>query len=68
MDFDQLPTKETWDFLLSLYLDLNTQHLQGIQHTMQYPHIGVFTHRELIWIVDFRFSAHKVETTYIPSN
>jgi hypothetical protein len=53
---------------LSLYLDLNTQHLQGIQHTMQYPHIGVFTHRELIWIVDFRFSAHKVETTYIPSN
>jgi hypothetical protein len=27
-----------------------------------------FTHRELIWIVDFRFGVHKVETTYNPSN
>jgi hypothetical protein len=35
---------------------------------MQHPHLGVFTHKELIWIVDFRFGAYKVETTYKPSN
>jgi hypothetical protein len=27
-----------------------------------------FTHRELIWTINFKFGAHKVETTYIPSN
>jgi hypothetical protein len=31
-------------------------------------HLGVLTHMELIWIVDFKFGAHKMETMYIPSN
>jgi hypothetical protein len=35
---------------------------------MQHPHLGVFTCREFIWIVNFKFGVHKVETTYIPSN
>ncbi len=68
MDFDQLPTRETWDLLLRLYLDLNTQHLQGIQQRVQHPHFKVFTHMELIWTIDFRFGVNKVETSYIPSN
>jgi hypothetical protein len=52
-----------------LYLDLNTQHLlQGIQFVVQHPHFGVFTQKELIWIIDFNFGTHKIETTYILSN
>jgi hypothetical protein len=35
---------------------------------VQHLYLVVFTQKELIWIVDFRFGAHKVETTYIPSN
>jgi hypothetical protein len=66
MDFDQLPIGETWDLLSKLYLDLKTQHLQGIQRTMQHLHLEDFTHRELIWVVNFRFGAQKTETTYIP--
>jgi hypothetical protein len=35
---------------------------------MQHLHLRVFTHKELIWTVDFRFGVQKVETIYIPSN
>jgi hypothetical protein len=68
MDFDQLPIGKQWDMPSTLYLDLNAYRLQGIQHTMQHLHLKNFTHRELIWTINFRFGAHKVETTYIPSN
>jgi hypothetical protein len=68
MDFDQLPIGETWDLPLRLYFDLNTRCLEGIQHTIQHPHLKVFTHRVLIWTINFRFGVHKVKTTYIPSN
>jgi hypothetical protein len=47
---------------------MNKQLLQGIQCIVQYPHLGIFTHMELIWNVNFRFGGHKVKTTYIPSN
>jgi hypothetical protein len=30
MDFDKLPSGETWDLSLKMYLDLNAQRLQGI--------------------------------------
>ncbi len=68
MDFDQLPIGKTWDLSSRLYLDLNTQHLQGIQCTIQHLHLIVFTHKELIWIFNFKFGVHKVEPIYIPSN
>jgi hypothetical protein len=68
MDFYQLPIGETCDLSLRLYLDLNTQRLQGIQCIVQHLHLEVFTHKELIWTVDFRFGVHKVEIIYIPSN
>jgi hypothetical protein len=42
--------------------------LQGILRTVQHLHLGVFTHKELIWTFDFKFGVHKVETIYIPSN
>jgi hypothetical protein len=29
---------------------------------------GVFTHKDLISNIDFKFGVHKVETTYMPSH
>jgi hypothetical protein len=31
-------------------------------------HLEVFTNRDLIWTIDFKFGVHKMETTYILSN
>jgi len=47
-----------------LYLNAH----KGIQHIVQHPHFKFFTHKGLIYTINFRFGAHKVETTYIPSN
>jgi hypothetical protein len=68
MEFDQQPTGETWDLSSSMYLELNTQSLQVIQRIMQHLNLGVFTHKDLIWTIDFKFGVHKMETTYIPSH
>jgi len=68
MEFDYQPTRETWDLPSRMYLDLNTQCLHMIQCIVQHPDLGDFTHRDLIWTINFKFGAHKVKTTYIPSN
>jgi hypothetical protein len=68
MDFDQFPIGGKWDMSFTLYLDLNKQCLPAIHCTMQHPHLEIFAHTKLIWIVDFKFGKHKVERTYILSN
>jgi hypothetical protein len=53
--------KETWDVKSSMHFETNKHIFKGVEACVQFPHVGLFTHKDLTWYANYRLGRSKIK-------